>query len=51
MSALHTTRALLRQHAACKEGYRKLVTHLGGAAAWPDDKHRRQVGADEGALA
>ena len=37
-SLLHTTRALLRQHDACTAGYRKLMAHLGGAAAWPEDR-------------
>ena len=29
MTMLHTTLALLRRHRACKEGYQKLVKHLG----------------------
>ena len=31
-------RTLLREHGACTPGYRRLLAHLGGAAAWPDDK-------------
>jgi len=35
---LHTTLALLHQHGACTNGYRKLVRHLGGSKAWPADR-------------
>lgn len=35
---LHTTLDLLRQHDACRNGYRKLLRYLGGGAAWPSDR-------------
>ena len=35
---LHTTFALLRQHGACTDGYKKLAKALGGVKAYGQDK-------------